>query len=73
MVHWRATRAESLGSVETLVTNPTRAPHCDIPVEIREWLGVSDHLIRLSVGLEALWDLIHDFEQAFSVIFGAAT
>lgn len=66
------TCAESLGSVETLITNPATASHCDIPLEIRERLGVSDRLIRLSVGLEAPKDLIADFEQAFAVVFGGA-
>jgi cystathionine gamma-lyase len=66
------TCAESLGSVETLITNPATASHCDIPLEIRERLGVSDRLIRLSVGLEAPKDLINDFEQAFVAVFGSA-
>jgi cystathionine beta-lyase/cystathionine gamma-synthase len=66
------TCAESLGSVETLITNPATASHCDIPLEVRERLGISDRLIRLSVGLEAPQDLIADFEQAFSSIFGGA-
>jgi cystathionine beta-lyase/cystathionine gamma-synthase len=64
--------AESLGSVETLVTNPATASHCDIPQDVRERLGVSDRLIRLSVGLEAPEDLIQDFEQAFLQVFGGA-
>jgi cystathionine beta-lyase/cystathionine gamma-synthase len=66
------TCAESLGSVETLITNPATASHCDIPVEIRERLGVTDRLIRLSVGLEAPKDLINDFKQAFQTVFGEA-
>jgi cystathionine beta-lyase/cystathionine gamma-synthase len=64
------TCAESLGSVETLITNPATASHCDLPLDLRTRLGISDHLIRLSVGLEAPQDLIADFEQAFAVIFG---
>jgi len=67
------TCAESLGSVETLITNPATASHCDLTPELRERLGVSDRLIRLSVGLEAPQDLIADFEQAFEVIFGSTT
>jgi cystathionine beta-lyase/cystathionine gamma-synthase len=62
------TCAESLGSVETLVTNPATASHCDLPLEERERLGISDRLIRLSVGLEAPQDLIADFEQAFQQV-----
>ncbi len=62
------TCAESLGSVETLVTHPATASHCDLdPVE-RERLGITDRLIRLSVGLESPKDLIADLEQAFEVI-----
>lgn len=64
------TCAESLGSVETLITNPATASHCDMPREERERLGVSDRLIRLSVGLEDPLDLIADFEQAFASVFG---
>jgi cystathionine gamma-lyase len=66
------TCAESLGSVETLITNPATASHCDIPLEIREKLGVTDRLIRLSVGLESPKDLINDFKQAFLAVFGSA-
>ena len=63
------TCAESLGSVETLVTNPATASHCDLPLEERERLGITDRLMRLSVGLEAPKDLIADFEQAFEATF----
>jgi cystathionine gamma-lyase len=64
------TCAESLGSVETLITNPATASHCDMPREARERLGISDRLIRLSIGLEDPLDLIADFEQAFASVFG---
>lgn len=63
------TCAESLGSVETLVTNPATASHCDMSSEERERLGISDRLIRLSVGLESPKDLIADFEQALERTF----
>lgn len=63
------TCAESLGSVETLATNPATASHCDMPTAERERLGVPDRLIRLSVGLEAPKDLMADFEQAFAAVF----
>ncbi len=66
------TCAESLGSVETLITNPATASHCDLTVAFRTRLGISDQLIRLSVGLESPLDLIADFEQAFEAIFGGA-
>lgn len=64
------TCAESLGSVETLATNPATASHCDLSREEREALGITDRLIRLSVGLESPKDLIADFEQAFERTFG---
>ena len=60
------TRAESLGSVETLITHPASATHGDIPIEERNRLGITDRLIRLSVGLEAPEDIIADLEQAFA-------
>lgn len=66
------TCAESLGSVETLITNPATASHCDTPTEERSKLGVTDGLIRLSVGLEDPRDLIADFEQSFEAVFGGA-
>ncbi len=62
------TCAESLGSVETLVTHPSTASHCDLDAEERNRLGITDRLIRLSVGLESPGDLIADFEQAFHAI-----
>jgi cystathionine gamma-lyase len=64
------TRAESLGGVETLVTHPATATHADIPVETRQQLGISDGLIRLSVGLEAAVDIIEDLDQALATVFG---
>lgn len=67
------TRAESLGSVETLITHPASATHGDIPKEERDRLGITDRLIRLSVGLEAPEDIIADLEHAFaSVLQGNA-
>jgi len=66
------TCAESLGSVETLITNPATASHCDLPLDVRTRLGISDRLIRLSVGLEAPQDLIADFEHGFAAVFGEA-
>lgn len=62
------TCAESLGSVETLVTHPATASHCDLDPDERHRLGITDRLIRLSVGLESPKDLIADFEQAFQTI-----
>jgi cystathionine gamma-synthase len=56
--------AESLGGVESLMTFPAVQTHGDIPAEMRERLGISDRLLRLSVGIEAADDLIADLEQA---------
>ncbi|HEY8464230.1 MAG TPA: PLP-dependent aspartate aminotransferase family protein [Bacillota bacterium] len=58
------TYAESLGGVETLITYPVKQTHGDIPPEIRERIGVTEDLIRLSVGIEDVNDLIQDLEQA---------
>jgi cystathionine beta-lyase/cystathionine gamma-synthase len=65
------TCAESLGSVETLATNPATASHCDLSADQLAALGISTRLIRLSVGIESPKDLIADFEQAFVATFGA--
>ncbi|MNM87423.1 Cystathionine gamma-synthase/O-acetylhomoserine (thiol)-lyase [compost metagenome] len=56
--------AESLGGVESLMTYPAVQTHADIPVEIREAVGVDDRLLRFSVGIEHVDDLIGDLSQA---------
>ncbi|MDR1806278.1 MAG: PLP-dependent aspartate aminotransferase family protein [Clostridium sp.] len=56
--------AESLGGVESLMTYPIRQTHADVPEEVRASLGISDRLLRLSVGIEDADDLIADLEQA---------
>jgi cystathionine gamma-lyase len=58
--------AESLGGVESLVDHPAIMTHASIPKEVREGLGIFDNLIRLSVGIEDVDDLIRDLDQAFS-------
>lgn len=58
--------AESLGGVESLVNHPAIMTHASIPKEIREARGVTDGLVRLSVGIEDLDDLIADVDQALS-------
>ncbi len=60
------TFAESLGGVESLITYPVRQTHGDIPAEMREKIGVTDDLLRLSVGIEHSDDLIRDLEQAMA-------
>ncbi len=56
--------AESLGGVESLVDHPAIMTHASVPAEERAKLGISDQLIRLSVGIEALDDLIADLDRA---------
>ncbi|OMD78490.1 MULTISPECIES: PLP-dependent transferase [Paenibacillus] len=56
--------AESLGGVESLMTYPAVQTHADIPVEIRNAVGVDDRLLRFSVGIEHAEDLIADLGQA---------
>ena len=56
--------AESLGGVESLITYPVVQTHAAIPEEMRLRIGVSDTLLRLSVGIEAAEDIIADLEQA---------
>lgn len=56
--------AENLGAVETLITHPVSMTHGPIPPEQRQAIGITDELIRLSVGLEDPADLINDLEQA---------
>ncbi len=58
--------AESLGGVESLVDHPGIMTHASVPEDRRRELGISDQLIRLSVGIEAVDDLIADLDQALS-------
>ncbi|OGX68541.1 MAG: cystathionine gamma-synthase [Paenibacillus sp. RIFOXYA1_FULL_44_5] len=56
--------AESLGGVESFMTYPAVQTHADIPLEIRQAVGVDERLLRLSVGIEHISDLIADIQQA---------
>jgi cystathionine gamma-lyase len=56
--------AESLGGVESLIEHPAIMTHASVPPAMREQLGISDNLIRLSVGIEDVDDLIADLENA---------
>jgi|SRR5690625_1090122 len=58
--------AESLGGVESFITYPTTQTHGDIPVEERNRRGVCDRLLRFSVGIENVEDLIGDLQQVFA-------
>ncbi|MDR1916667.1 MAG: PLP-dependent aspartate aminotransferase family protein [Synergistaceae bacterium] len=59
------TPAESLGSVESMACHPATMSHASIPAEIRAEMGISDRLVRLSVGIESPEVIKHDLEQAF--------
>ena len=56
--------AESLGGVESLIEHPAIMTHASIPAEIRAELGITDGLVRLSVGIEDVDDLIADLDRA---------
>ncbi|MFC3927126.1 cystathionine gamma-synthase [Streptococcus caprae] len=58
------TFAESLGGVESLITYPTTQTHADIPAEVRHSYGLTDDLLRLSIGIEDVEDLKADLKQA---------
>jgi cystathionine beta-lyase len=60
--------AESLGGIKSLVSHPANMTHKSIPAEKRRAAGVSDSMIRLSVGLEEVEDLIHDIDVTFKKI-----
>jgi len=62
------TLAESLGGVESLIEHPAIMTHASIDTSIREKLGISDTLLRISVGIEDVDDLIADLDQALSKI-----
>ena len=58
--------AESLGSVETMITHPATMTHADVPDEDRRKRGLTDGLVRLSVGIEDVDDIIEDLEQGLA-------
>lgn len=60
------TLAESLGAVESLISVPAKMTHASIPKDRREELGITDGLIRISVGIEDIEDLLEDLKQALS-------
>lgn len=62
MIHF----AESLGGVETLITYPTTQTHADVPEETRLRNGITDEILRISVGIENIDDLIADLDQALN-------
>ena len=58
--------AESLGGIQSLISVPALQTHASVPKEIREALGITEGLVRLSVGLEDVEDLTHDLDQALA-------
>jgi cystathionine beta-lyase/cystathionine gamma-synthase len=58
--------AESLGGVESLIGHPASMTHASVPPELRQKIGLSDSLVRLSVGIEDVEDLIEDLDQALA-------
>jgi methionine-gamma-lyase len=59
-------RAVSLGTCDTLLSHPASMTHFGVPKEKREQYGISDGLIRMSVGIENLEDILNDLEQALN-------
>jgi len=62
------TLAESLGGVESLISLPAQMTHSSMPKEVRDRIGISDSLVRLSVGIEDVEDIIADIDQALLYI-----
>jgi cystathionine beta-lyase/cystathionine gamma-synthase len=60
--------AESLGGVETLISHPATMTHASVPPEVRGRIGITEGLIRISVGIEDVEDLIADLDQALRTI-----
>jgi cystathionine beta-lyase/cystathionine gamma-synthase len=58
--------AESLGGVETLISHPALMTHASVPVELQQQIGITQGLVRLSVGIEDVEDLIADLDQALA-------
>jgi cystathionine beta-lyase/cystathionine gamma-synthase len=58
------TLAESLGGVESLIGHPASQTHASVPLELRREMGLTDSLVRLSVGIEDPEDLIADLDHA---------
>ena len=62
--------AESLGGVESLIELPAAMTHASVPPEVRAEIGIADGLVRASVGIEHVDDLVADLEQALEIAFG---
>ena len=57
------TLAESLGGIESLICHPASMTHASVPKDVRESVGITDSLVRFSVGIETIGDLIADVEK----------
>jgi cystathionine beta-lyase/cystathionine gamma-synthase len=60
--------AESLGGVETLISHPAMMTHASVPPATRQHIGITDGLVRISVGIEDAEDLVADLDRAFSAV-----
>lgn len=60
--------AESLGGVETLISHPPSMTHASVPPDVRERIGITPGLVRLSVGIEDVEDLVADLDQALAKV-----
>jgi cystathionine beta-lyase/cystathionine gamma-synthase len=60
--------AESLGGVETLISHPATMTHASVPAERRQQIGITDDLVRVSVGIEDIEDLKEDLTHALSLV-----
>jgi cystathionine beta-lyase/cystathionine gamma-synthase len=58
--------AESLGGVETLISHPASMTHASVPPERRQRIGITDDMVRVSVGIEDIEDLTEDLDQALA-------
>ncbi|NIO10745.1 MAG: cystathionine gamma-synthase, partial [Deltaproteobacteria bacterium] len=57
-----------LGAVETMITHPATMTHAEVPEDERRARGLSDGLVRLSVGIEDVEDILEDLDQAFAKV-----
>jgi cystathionine gamma-lyase len=64
------TLAESLGAVESLAESPAIMTHASVPPDVRASLGISDTMVRLSIGIEDLADILADLSRALDAIPG---
>ena len=62
--------AESLGGVETLITYPMTQTHADVPEHIRKQNGITDRVLRMSVGIENVKDLLNELKEVFAEVRG---